>query len=98
MPIRSPNSVPLNERGRQGALMAARIEPPAVIDLVERHIRDELRQCDQYDNRELYDESGCWSLHDLAAKIYAHGYEDGERAERCRGEEQRRRDRKTPSP
>ncbi|MBE5453441.1 hypothetical protein E3G52_000305 [Mycobacteroides abscessus] len=67
--------------------MAPRIEPQPVIDLVEHYISDECRQSEQYDNREPLDESGCWSLHELAAQIYAKGYDDGERAE---GERQRR--------
>lgn len=73
--------------------MAPRIEPQAVVELVERYIDDELRQAAKYDNREPFDDSGCWSLHELAAQIYATGYDHGERAEaeRQRGERNRRR-------
>ncbi|AJW38551.1 hypothetical protein NY08_519 [Rhodococcus sp. B7740] len=34
-----------------------------------------------------------WSLHALAARIYARGFEDGERAESERSNAQRRRER-----
>lgn len=61
-----------------------RIEPRGVIDLVEQYVRSELSDAKKYSNRTPLDESGIWSLHQLAAKIYAFGYAQGEEAESCR--------------
>jgi hypothetical protein len=52
----------------------------AVVEAVERYVYEELRDAVKYSNREPLDESGIWSLHALAARIYAKGWEDGERA------------------
>ncbi|RIT58867.1 hypothetical protein D2E90_20815 [Mycobacteroides abscessus] len=68
-----------------GDNMKPRIEPQVVIDLVEQYIDKELRHAEQYINRAPFDDSGCWSLHRLAADIYAQGYGDGERAQAERG-------------
>ena len=46
----------------------ARIEPREVIDLVESYIGNERHQSEKYENRSLLDDSGCWSLHELAAQ------------------------------
>jgi len=76
----------------------ARIAPRDVIDDVDRWIGEEISQAERYDNRELLDSSGCWSLHALAALIYARGWTDGERAESARSESQRRRERDAAAP
>lgn len=57
-----------------------RVEPPHVIEMVERFVNDRLRSAQQYSNSEPLDESGIHDLHRLAARIYAAGYEDGEGA------------------
>lgn len=58
----------------------ARISPAAVVQAVEDYVESELSDAARYDNREPLDESGIWSLHRLAAVIYAIGWADGERA------------------
>lgn len=63
------------------------IEPPEVIQAVEFYIEQELSDAAKYDNRAPFDESGIWSLHQLARDIYARGVDDGTRQE---GERQRR--------
>lgn len=73
--------------------MSPRIEPQQVIQNVEQYIESELDAAARYDNREPLDSSGAYSLHRLAAEIYAAGWADGERAEAERSREQRRRDR-----
>jgi hypothetical protein len=57
-----------------------RVEPTPVVELVERYVSGELRDAEKYDNRQPLDETGVWSLHALAARIYAMGWEDGERS------------------
>lgn len=59
----------------------ARIEPLPVVELVEAYVYSELQDAKRYDNRTPLDDSGIFSLHRLAAEIYAAGYADGERAE-----------------
>lgn len=73
--------------------MTARILPAPLVQEVERYVESELADVERYDNRQLLDESGVFSLHTLAAAIYAHGWEDGERAQGERSNGQRRRDR-----
>lgn len=65
------------------------VEPQSVIQLVESYVDEELSDVKKFDNRAPLDESGIWSLHDLAAKIYAQGYQDGERAEGERAQRRR---------
>lgn len=69
--------------------------PLAVVESVDRYIGDEIRDAAKFSNREVLDESGAYSLHGVAAEIYARGYQDGRMAERQRanGERQRERDR-----
>ena len=68
------------------------VEPKEIADLVEFFINDEHGNAAKYTNRTPLDESGAWSLHQLAGKIYAAGFEEGERAEgaRWQGSRQRR--------
>jgi hypothetical protein len=73
---------------------ASRIEPPDVVQAVERYVDSELRDAAQYENSAPLDEDGVWSLHTLAAEVYALGYQDGERAESERS--RRAAQRKTP--
>lgn len=70
-------------------------EPPKVAMEVEEYVRSELNDHERFSNREPLDDSGVYSLHILAARIYAMGQEDGERVagERHRGERARERDR-----
>lgn len=58
-----------------------RIEPTYIVDLVEAYVHKELTDSGEYSNRRPLDESGVFSLHRLAAEIYAGGYQDGERSE-----------------
>lgn len=60
---------------------ASRVEPRDVVDMVERYVDKAHRDAAKYSNSELLDDSGVWSLHKLAAEIYAAGYRDGETAE-----------------
>ena len=53
------------------------VEPMVVVDLVEQYLSKELHDAEKYDNRELLDESGIYSLHALAAEIYSRGFQDG---------------------
>lgn len=78
-----------------GDSMKPRIEPQPVIDLVEQYIDKELHDAEQYINRALFDDSGCWSLHRLAADIYAQGYADGEQAQGVRGRREALRQRES---
>lgn len=71
--------------------MTSRIEPQAVVDLVEEYVRKELSDAEKYENRDLLDESGIYSLHSLAADAYAKGYEDATRAVERREDGIRRR-------
>ncbi|WP_255139144.1 hypothetical protein [Rhodococcus sp. 15-2388-1-1a] len=71
----------------------ARIEPQDVIQMVESYVSKQLHDAEKYTNSEPLDQSGVWSLHALAATIYARGFEDGERAESERNNGQRRRER-----
>lgn len=68
--------------------------PVEVVQLVESHVRKELADVGRYDNREPYDESYIFSLHQLAAKIYGLGFAQGEciEAERARNTERRQRE------
>lgn len=68
-----------------------RILPRALIEAVERYVERELDDAAKYDNRHPLDESGIWSLHALAAKVYAVGWGDGEAAEQERARAERRR-------
>ncbi|HET7690014.1 MAG TPA: hypothetical protein VFK41_06535 [Nocardioidaceae bacterium] len=71
-----------------------RIEPSSVVAAVESYVHSELTDAQQYSNRNPLDASGIWSLHALAAEIYALGWKDGEQAtdEKARRERQRERD------
>ncbi len=52
-------------------------EPYPVAQMVEDYVRSELADAAQYSNRATLDESGIWSLHAVAARIYALGWRDG---------------------
>lgn len=65
--------------------------PQNVVQEVEDYIDKELSDRDKYENRTPLDESGIWSLHRLAARIYARGFGEGERIEAERGRGERRR-------
>jgi hypothetical protein len=56
------------------------VEPLTVAEVVENYVESELRDEAKYENRKPLDESGVWSLHALAARIYAQGWFDGRRA------------------
>ena len=72
------------------------IEPREVVELVDSYVDEELHDRQKYTNREPLDESGVYSLHLLAADIYALGYSAGEQAEGARARNrQRRADRKS---
>lgn len=67
------------------------VEPKAIADLVEYFVNDEHGNAEKYINRTPLDESGVWSLHQLAAKIYAAGFEEGTRTEGARWQGSRQR-------
>lgn len=68
--------------------------PQTVVHAVEEYVYKELSDKQKYENREPLDESGIWSLHRLAARIYAMGFDAGGaiEADRGRAERQRARD------
>ena len=70
------------------------IVTPDVVNQVDEYIRTETDQVQKYDNRAPFDESGIFSLHLLAAQIFAKGYELGQLSAEARhhGQYQRRRD------
>lgn len=68
-----------------------RLEPSEVLNAVEEYVYSQLSDARKYDNREPLDESGVWSLHKLAADVYAMGWEAGERAQAERDRHQARR-------
>lgn len=68
-----------------------RILPNDLISAVDLYAEKELSDADKYTNREPLDDSGIWSLHQLAAQIYARGWSDGERAEATRSTGERLR-------
>jgi hypothetical protein len=75
---------------------AGRILPREATYEVEQYIQSELEAAARYDNREPFDASGVWSLHKLAADIYAAGWAEGEAVESERQRAQRLRDRDRP--
>ncbi|WP_422758737.1 hypothetical protein [Paenarthrobacter sp. C1] len=67
------------------------IEPLPVVELVDGYVRKALHDADAYSNVELLDESGVFSLHRVAAEIYALGFRDGEDAQSRRHDHERMR-------
>jgi hypothetical protein len=54
--------------------------PSRVIELVNQYVHRERSDAERFTNREPFDNSGVWSLHELARSIYAAGWSDGYRA------------------
>lgn len=46
---------------------------------VEAYLYRQFKDVEKYSNRSLLDESGIYDLYQLAATIYASGFEDGQR-------------------
>lgn len=69
------------------------LEPKVIADIVEAFVNDEHDQDRKYTNRTPLDESGVWTLHQLAAEIYAQGFHDGIRTEEARERGRRERNR-----
>lgn len=67
------------------------VEPKRIVELVEGFVNDEHDDDRKYTNRTPLDESGVWTLHQLAAEIYALGFQDGVRAEEARQRGKRER-------
>ena len=69
------------------------VEPEEVAELVEQYVATELGNAAKFDNCTPLDESGIYSLHRLAAELYAIGHEAGERVSdarnRCRDNRKR---------
>ncbi len=70
----------------------ARILPAQQVTEVEMYADEQVARAAKYDNVELLDKDSVFDLHRLAARIYAAGFEDGERAERVRNSGARRRE------
>jgi len=70
------------------------VEPSEIADLIESYVNDTHDKASRFDNSTPLDESGIWTLHRLAADIYALGFLAGSRAEdtRWRGVVRRERD------
>ncbi len=62
--------------------MSDPIETEATAELVEGFVSKTLSDAEKYSNSEPMDESNIFSLHVLAARIYADGYLDGQRVAR----------------
>lgn len=60
------------------------IEPPEVVEMVEQYVDQKLQEASMYDNRTPLDEDGVFSMHLLAARIYAAGFAAGETAQALR--------------
>lgn len=69
------------------------IEPFEVMLAVENWVEGELMDSRKYTNREPLDGSGVYSLHDLAATIYAMGWKQGHLAGSDAQHRQARRER-----
>lgn len=67
------------------------VVPREVVEAVEWYVGKALASAREYENSSPLDESGVWDLHRLAAKIYAAGFDDGDRVAevRARGREAR---------
>lgn len=52
-------------------------EPQQVAQMVEDYVQTSLSNAQQFSNSTPLDESGAYSLHRLAAAIYAAGWRDG---------------------
>ncbi len=74
--------------------MRESVVTPEVVQLVDEYVRRELADAQKYDNSTPLDESGIYSLHLLAAQIFAKGYELGQTTADARhhGEHMRRRE------
>jgi hypothetical protein len=68
------------------------VEPKAIADLVEEFVNDEHRDAGKWENRTPLDESGVFSLHRMAADIYAAGFEEGLRTSEARERGTRQRE------
>lgn len=73
--------------------MPTPIEPSDVVAAVEGYVARELSDAVQYENRAPLDESGIYSLHSLAADVYARGFADGAHAAHTRELARRNRER-----
>lgn len=67
------------------------VEPLSVAQEVERFVDGEFRDAAKFSNREVLDESGVYSLHEVAAHIYQLGFNDGRQVENWKRNEQRQR-------
>lgn len=70
-----------------------RLLPIDLTQAVDRYVDKERDDAKKYDNREPLDYSGVWSLHALAAEIYAAGFSAGEQVEAERSRAAIRRER-----
>lgn len=69
------------------------ILPAGLVDAVDQWVRDRLEHAAKYDNAEPLDKDGAFTLHRLAARIYAEGWRDGEQAAARREWNRRSRER-----
>lgn len=67
-------------------------EPANVAQQVDSWVSDQFRNARKWENSELLDDNGTFTLHRLAASIYAQGHAAGEQVERNRANEQLRRE------
>jgi hypothetical protein len=56
----------------------SRIVTPDIVFQIDNWVSKQLDDAKQYENSEPLDESGIYSLHLLAAQIYAAGFQAGE--------------------
>jgi|GEM_PF-7098063 len=55
--------------------------PAEISNLIDQFADTEHRNARKYSNSEPLDESGIYDLHQVAARIYATGFDDGRRVE-----------------
>lgn len=68
------------------------IEPREVAEAVERYVAAEFAESRKFENRKPLDDSGVWSLHRLAATVFALGFAAGEHVADIRFRAQRGRE------
>jgi hypothetical protein len=67
------------------------VEPLVIAEMVESFVDSEHEDDRKYENRTPLDESGVWTLHQLAGRIYAAGFDEGSRTTEVRGRGRRQR-------
>lgn len=67
------------------------VEPFEVARLVDQYADDQHLAASKYTNSEPLDESGIYTLHNVAARIYALGFKEGQQVQNWRDSAERSR-------